>query len=67
MCDLCSNDPAEHKRAQDNHRYMADRLESLAGYYRLLANGAIPPHSDKAKPVAIAARNMVRHLVEEWV
>ncbi len=67
MCGLCSSDPEERQRERRDCIATADALEQLAEHYRDLGSGTVNPHSDDAKIVGFAARNIVRLLVMEWV
>jgi hypothetical protein len=67
MCNLCSTDPAEKKRAEESHKYWATRFESLAADYRRLAERRISPHSEEAKMIGARARLVIRLLVGDWI
>jgi hypothetical protein len=67
MCDLCSVDIAELKRAREHQSALADRLKTLAASLRELSIGSIRPHTDEAKLVAMQATGIIRELVNEWL
>ena len=67
MCELCSNDEEEKKRAIKAAYFNAEQHDRMAGYYRSLASGDIKPHSEKAKSIGVLACALVRDLVAEWV
>jgi hypothetical protein len=67
MCDLCSTDPDERKKARDASIRVAERLHRLAGVYEDMAHGVIKPHTKEAGDAGHLARDLVRALVEEWV
>ena len=67
MCELCSNDNDEREQARAEHLRFAERLDALARDYRALGLGRVLPHSDRAGLIAIRAKNVIRHLVSEWV
>ncbi len=64
MCELCNEETRDKERSKLYAR--ADKLKTLAGFYERLADGAIKPHSDKAKSIGFLATNIIKFLVEEW-
>ncbi len=67
MCGLCSSDPSERDKERRAMHNSAERLRRLAKLYDGLASGEINPHSEKAKDVGLAAKSVIRFLVDEWV
>lgn len=67
MCELCSQDAEERKKAVEGCHAMADRLERLAKMYRELSSGHRKPHGPSVDGMAATAKNAIRDLVNEWV
>ncbi len=68
MCGLCLSGP-DFLEAQQEHRAVAARLESLARSYRAMANGEIHPHrpSGSLRQAHDDAMAIYRHLHREWI
>ncbi len=56
MCRLCSSDLSERDKERQAIHNSAERLRRLAKLY-----------SEKAKDVGLAAKSVIRFLVDEWV
>lgn len=64
MCETCTQDP---KMRRDAHESRARQLERMADYERRIGSGEIKPHTEQVKPVAEAARRILRYLAEDWL
>lgn len=69
MCDLCSTDLTKRAIAREGMRSRANDLERLAKMFKSLASGEMKPHDETgdAGKVRMAARRVIRFLVEDWL
>jgi len=67
MCDLCSEDPEEKRKAVEHNHRIAERLYILGALYNDMASGRISPHGEVARNYQLTARSVIRSLVEDWV
>ena len=66
MCQLCG-DKAERESRRGELKYLAEQLDRMASFIRMVAAGEIKPHTSKMKNYTALVHDVIRQLVNDWM